>query len=423
MPDGSFPLAWWKAVTSDRVISTLLGCSLALVLVTTKGFGVSLALLLLVALASIRYTDVADLRRQDRVFLLSINTYPLLVAFSMLIHGLSDVSHFDNASRFLLLGIVYVALRARPFRMSYVVTGAMLGCGLAFCAGLVHLLQGSQVMPGAPGRYVGPENAVVFAQLAFFLLLVAITPARLPVLSEIQNRLLLLAVVLMASGCLVVSQSRWVLLALLALYVYLIVCDRRLPGSGLTRSASLLLPVCAAALLLDTSSLSHLAGTAPELIANVGQIDQRTSLGQRLALWSSSWHLIVEKPLLGHGVGQFRQALNGLPEAASLTSTVRAYSHAHNEYLQMAVEQGLLGLALFIGALAAILRMTLRESFAADARHLLLGAVISWLFFGLTQTQLADQKSTMMFALVLTLGFSHGMNSKYGPLKSNDSQG
>lgn len=87
----------------------------------------------------------------------------------------------------------------------------------------------------------------------------------------------------------------------------------------------------------------------------------------------------------------------------------------------MAVKQGLVGLALLISALAAILQVTLREGFAVDARHLLLGAVFCWLFFGLTQTQLVDQKSTMMVVPVLTLGVSHGMNGRFGPLKSNDS--
>jgi hypothetical protein len=38
------------------------------------------------------------------------------------------------------------------------------------------------------------------------------------------------------------------------------------------------------------------------------------------------------------------------------------------------------------------------------------------MFFGLTQTQLAHQKTTMMLALLLMLGFSHGMNRKFGAL-------
>jgi O-antigen ligase len=403
-----------------QLVSPLLGCSLALALVPGDGFGGLLALILIIGLFSLRSGELAALRAQDRVFLMLFNVYPLLVAFSMLLHGLRDVGLFDNAARFLLLSVVYLTLRAESFDMRYVIVGAVVGCGVAFSASVLHLMADPQ-LPQARGRIVGSMNAVVFAQTAFFLLLVALTPTKTPGPSLSRTRLLLLVVVVVASISLVVSQSRVVLVALVALYVYLFLHDERLPGGSLATCVLLLCGACAVVYLVNAPFFYHLAGTTSELVANLGQIDPLTSLGQRLALWSSSWQMILEKPFFGFGIGQFNEALSSLPGAASLTATVRSYSHAHNDFLQLAVEQGLVGLTVFLLALAAIPFLALHEKFAADARYLLVGSVSCWLFFGLTHTQLAHQKTTLMFAVLLMLGFSHGMNGKYGPLDSNDS--
>jgi O-antigen ligase len=404
LPDGGTQAEQPPGPGAERLHSALLGSGLALALVTSKGLGVALALLLLVSLLRLRPRTLAGLQMQDGLFLLLLSAYPLLVAFSMLVHGTQDPGQFDNASRFLLLGIVYIALRSAPFDIRFVVAGAMLGCTLTFCFSAWHLARG-----GAE-RFGGFENPVVFAQIAFYQLLVAATPTDLFRTPTARSRLPLVGVILMASVSLVASQSRVGLMALLALCAYLLFRDARRPRSAILRVVAVLVGSGAVILLLNTPQFAHLAQTTAELTANLGAIDERTSMGQRLALWSLSWQMIGEHPLFGHGIGQFREALNSLPDAALFSDTVRAYGHAHNELLQLAVEQGLVGLGMLLLAVAAIALMAKRQNFAPDARYLVVGAILCWLFFGLTHTPLAHQKTTMMFALLLTLGFSHGMN-------------
>lgn len=399
------------------LLSHVLGASLALALVTPKGFGLLLGLLLVIGLLSLRPRELAALRWQDGVFLLLFNTYPLMVALRMLLDGFWDVSLFDNASRFVLLSIGYVALRAKSFDLSYVVIGAMAGCGLTCGASLLHQVAGMTVLQSHEQlRFGGFENPVVFAQILFFLLLVAVTPIKLARLSKSQARGLLISVILLASISLVISESRGVLFALVVLCGYLLHCDSRLSSTRITKAAVMLSAMCAVLILFNSAYFPHLNGTASELMGTFGQFDQLTSMGQRLSQWSLSWQLIVERPAFGYGIGQFETALNSLPGAASLTENVRSYGHAHNDFIQIAVEQGLVGLAIFMTALSAIVVLAVRESFAAAARHILYGAMAGWLLFAMTQTQFAHQKTTMMFALLLALGFGHGMNEKYGSL-------
>lgn len=397
----------------------MIGCSLALALAVPKGFGIFLALAFLVALATLRRDRLAQLRATDWIFLLLINVYPLLVMLSMVLHGLTDSGLIDTPSRFTILSVVYIALRSRDFRLRDIVVGAMAGCALTFCASVVDLAVGSQALHGSQGRFVAFDNAIVFGQIAFFLLLIATTPISLPQLSVSRLRALLVVLILMASSTLVITQSRGVLMALLMLLVYLLFFDPRFPGARRVRLAMLVCGLTAGAYLFSTPHLDHLGGTTSELIANYEQVDQLTSLGQRLAQWSFAGRLIVEEPLLGHGVGEFREALARLPDTASLTERVRGYNHVHNDLLQISVEQGVIAALVFLTSLLSIGYLAYRERFGREARHLLFGALVFWLFFSLTQTQLAHQKTTMMLALLLVVGFAHGMSGRYGALNYN----
>lgn len=61
----------------------------------------------------------------------------------------------------------------------------------------------------------------------------------------------------------------------------------------------------------------------------------------RLIFWKSAWQMICENPLLGHGIGTFMRLF---PKYAPLV-----YVHyAHNTFLQIWAETGLLSLASFI---------------------------------------------------------------------------
>ena len=404
---------------SAILMTPLLSGSLALSLAIDKGFGALLALALLVTFATVRWRDLRSLRRQDITFLALINGYPVVVLFSIAFHGLSDPALFDTASRFLLCSLLYIGLRVRPADMQWIVIGAAMGCLLALFACLHHLLQWTPEATVSKGRFIGTENAVVFALLAHSLLLVAVTPNSINALKLRDQRLLLGSVLVAIAIVQIISQSRMGLAAWLLLSIYVVLWDRRLAGDRVKITVLLITVAGLMTVLTNSSYFYHLGGTLSELSANIGQIDQSTSLGQRLALWSLSGELIAAHPLFGHGVGQFNAALNSLPNADTLMETVRGYGHAHSELLQITVEFGLMGLALVLLSLAGPAILAFIEGFTIEVRHLLLGTVLSWLFLGLVQSELAHQKTTLMLAFLLALGFSLGMNRKYGPLGGN----
>lgn len=73
---------------------------------------------------------------------------------------------------------------------------------------------------------------------------------------------------------------------------------------------------------------------------------------RRVAIWKYSFEMGMEHPLLGHGTGVFKQAFSISKGADYAQVSNRALDMAHNDYLQIFCESGLIGLAAYLGYLA-----------------------------------------------------------------------
>lgn len=105
--------------------------------------------------------------------------------------------------------------------------------------------------------------------------------------------------------------------------------------------------------------------------------------GGRSDLWQVAWEITQDHPVLGMGIG------NGSVEMGQRTNRYTRF-YAHNMYLNVAIDMGLLGLAAFVALIAA--------AYFAAARTLLhvasdrdrglcatvLAGLISWTAFGMT---------------------------------------
>ncbi len=71
-------------------------------------------------------------------------------------------------------------------------------------------------------------------------------------------------------------------------------------------------------------------------------------IGIRFKYWESASKLIAEKPILGHGTGGFGAGYQ------RVSGDKEAIQNAHNEFLMMAVQFGVAGLAVYLGFLFSI---------------------------------------------------------------------
>ncbi|MFM8292590.1 MAG: O-antigen ligase family protein [Planctomycetia bacterium] len=118
--------------------------------------------------------------------------------------------------------------------------------------------------------------------------------------------------------------------------------------------------------------------------------DGRLSDGGRTMIWRLTARMIADHPLAGVGAGNFPLRLpeyHAAPEADMAALHTDTWSRPHNDFLQVAAEKGLPGLAVFAGmftaALASIVATMRRPASVRDGRLAgFLGmAVVSYLAF------------------------------------------
>lgn len=112
--------------------------------------------------------------------------------------------------------------------------------------------------------------------------------------------------------------------------------------------------------------------------------------GERLQFWRTTWSMILDRPWLGHGVNTY---FTTFPRFAPPEETYRGY--AHNCYLQMWSEIGIIGLAAFLVPLRSLARaIAAREFFGRQALAWGLGALLIQSFF---DTHLYALQSATLF--------------------------
>ena len=147
----------------------------------------------------------------------------------------------------------------------------------------------------------------------------------------------------LAGIALLLTQSRGGLLAfisILLMHVYFSARDRK----SRIRRIALVLVVCLVA--------TALAGF---FFQRLGEIDDFTTVS-RLAIWAGAFTVFAQSPLLGTGFGNLRALMGGL-----LNLPDGWTGDAHNLYLELLAETGLIGFLVFSVLVGLALRTALRQ--------------------------------------------------------------
>lgn len=116
------------------------------------------------------------------------------------------------------------------------------------------------------------------------------------------------------------------------------------------------------------------------------------SMGQRTAFARESWRLIKQAPLLGNGAGSFWYGN---------VQTGYNVHNPHNEYLLETVQNGLLGLALFLGWMLCCFRAAWQQPIAC--RNLLVAVLGSYMACHLFNSFLLDSAEGHLFIVLAAM--------------------
>jgi len=158
-------------------------------------------------------------------------------------------------------------------------------------------------------------------------------------------------------------------------------------------------------LLAATVLFSLWLGLGP-LLARYSSLN--IDFSNRLSVWKDSVALIRSQPLLGTGLGTFADSFTRVQS----TLLGRTVDHAHNDYLEFAVEWGLPGAALLFGLLLWLFVRTTRASLRPakpESRYLALacsGSLLALLVHSLADFNLQIPANALLFSVILGLAAS-----------------
>jgi O-antigen ligase len=143
----------------------------------------------------------------------------------------------------------------------------------------------------------------------------------------------------------------------------------------------------------------------------------------RIAVYRNSLNMIKAHPFLGVGANNYMKQYKRYKETVEYRNVVTLdYMYAHNNFIHLASEIGLLGLAVFLWLLyklfreCALIYRSLKESYLKMLALSLIAALIAFLVNGLTESSLYSSRVAIIFWYLM--GFIFAL-AKFAPLESH----
>ncbi len=216
--------------------------------------------------------------------------------------------------------------------------------------------------------------------------------------------LLLLAGGVLTTGVLLLSQSRGALLGVGLASLLLLAASGRY-GRGL--AAALILAAVVVLALYGPRIGNELLGAG----SGAGDTGQVITLSARVEIWSRALDAVADFPITGMGFNVFRNAVTVMYPLFSISPDVDI-AHAHNHFLQVAVDLGLPGLtaylAIWLIAGVAVIGLwrgagdTWVKSFALGSG----ASLLAYLVYGMTDTVSLGSKPGVAWWALLGLSMA-----------------
>lgn len=141
-------------------------------------------------------------------------------------------------------------------------------------------------------------------------------------------------------------------------------------------------------------AVAYVPETTIERLATISTEVEGGRIGGRGKLWRAGLQAYAEHPIAGFGTGHFKSAITPILGPAAQV--------AHNSFISVLVEQGIVGFALYMAMLLAVLRSVSRLSGLEQRFTLVLLATLSVTMMPLTW----EDRRVVWIVLAMLMGFS-----------------
>jgi len=146
---------------------------------------------------------------------------------------------------------------------------------------------------------------------------------------------------------------------------------------------------------------SYFQQRVKEMMISISPEDEQKNNGStaiRIKIWKQSLNLILEKPLLGYGTGDVKDALLTQYKKVGMQNAYDKKLNAHNQFLQVSISLGIIGLFLFCYSLFKSVKNGIEKN-----NMYIVVFVILFILFSLTESILENQAGTIFFGLFFSL--------------------
>ncbi len=151
-----------------------------------------------------------------------------------------------------------------------------------------------------------------------------------------------------------------------------------------------------------------------EAVAEAQQrdVDQGTSIGHRLYNYKTTWNLISERPIFGHGTGAFHTEICRFIDA-SKDCPYYAW-HPHNQFLFFGADHGIVGMILYVMLILGLYH-TAAKSVSKEGQILLCALASILLVDSLFNSPLFSSRESQFFAYMIGLLVSMNPRASSAP--------
>ncbi len=320
---------------------------------------------------------------------------------------------------YFLVAINVLSDRERRHKMLIVIT--VLGFAVSLFGIIQRLTWNGKIYwmrPLAPGMnpfgpFINPNHFAGMIELILPLALAYLLFARI----EGQQRTLWFFASVVMAAALILSLSRGGLMALgfelIAFFIIGILSRRRVSseahGHRLLQVRGALLPFALAAVAVMALWIGYDQLAVRWQAARQGS--REVSLAKRLEIWRDSWRMFRDHPIWGVGLGAYPTAY---PFYGRSSAERERVEQAHNDYLQLLTDGGLVGAVIglwFLIELLVAMRRQWRRLMAARSleRSLTIGgsvAVMGLLVHSFTDFNLQITSNALLFLLAIAFATS-----------------
>ncbi len=392
----------------------------ALMLSVPNGYVLGAVLLLLSSFYFLARRPVLSLSREDKTLAWLLLAIFLISVFIFFFHG-NNLRTLDLPLRYLLTIPVLLLLLRVPPRLSWLWAGLVVGCVSA--AGVAAWQLEWLGMP----RALGFTGVIQFGDMGVMMgvfcaagLFWSTTQARYA--RQWQAALMIGSLAGFYTSIASGSRGGWLATAPVLLLFGLAFLSRR----NVKQAIGVLIVLCVGVVILATT-VPSVETRYDVAVTEVQQYqedrDADTSIGARLEMWRALAPMILQKSLLGWSVTDYRSELERLVAEKKARPIVLRLANTHNNYLELWVFQGLLGLLAVLVLFAVSFWYFFKRMRSKDVtvRALALcGAalLVSFLVFGMSQVILGRNNTLLFFLLALAVLWGSLHNQEEGDVKN-----